>query len=230
MKRLALLTLLLVGFVSGCASNVKMAPPTIPVPLVKKIPVSVGLRMPADFDDFIHKESVYGREEWSIDLGPSNKSLFTQLFNHMFKSVTVLGDDDDPKLMGLDALIEPTIDAFEFSTPSQSKTEAFAVWIRYRLRVYDREGTLISNWPVSAYGKSQTTTMNKNDALKRAAILAMRDAAALMIMKLDKVTRISDLADEPVKPTAPAAMPAATEPEDGEAPSTALEEDQDDTT
>ena len=198
-KRSALATLLVAGFLGGCASNVKMAPPTIPVPLVNKIPVSVGLRLPENFDSFVHEESFFGREEWSIDLGSSNRALFTQLFGHMFRSVTVLGADDDPKLMDLDALIEPSIDAFEFSTPAQSRTEAFAVWIRYRLKVYDREGTLISNWPVAAYGKSQTKTLNQDEALQRAAVLAMRDAAALMIMKFDQVTRISELADQPAE-------------------------------
>ena len=197
MKHTALSALLLVGLVSGCASNVKMKMPTIPEPLVAKIALSVGLRMPENFDHFVHEESVYGREEWSIDLGASNRALFTQLFAHMFTSVTVIGPDEDPAALGLDALVEPSIDAFEFSTPSQSKTEAFAVWIRYRLRVYDREGTLISNWPVSAYGKSLATTMGQGNALQRAAVLAMRDAAALMVMKFDKVTRISELADDP---------------------------------
>lgn len=204
MNRLAISALLLTGLLAGCASNVKMAPPTIPVPLVNKIPVSVGLRIPENFDNFVHEESTFGREEWSIDLGGSNAALFKQLLGHMFESVTVVGEADNPALMDLDALIEPSIDAFEFSTPTQSKTESFAVWIRYRIKVYDREGTLISNWPVSAYGKSQTTTMNKDEALERAAVLAMRDAAALMIMKFDKVTRISELADE-----APVGVPSS---------------------
>ena len=61
-----------------------------------------------------------------------------------------------------------SIDAFEFSTPEQSSTEAFAVWIRYRLKVFDRDGKLTSNWPVAAYGKSQTTTMGGSAALQRA--------------------------------------------------------------
>ena len=226
MNRLAISALLLTGLVAGCASSVKMAPPTIPVPLVNKIPLSIGLRLPADFDNFVHKESFYGREEWAIDLGGSNAALFQQLLAHMFESVSVVSEDDDPRLMGLDALIEPSIDAFEFSTPTQSKTEAFAVWIRYRLKVYDREGTLISNWPVSAYGKSQTTTMNKDEALKRAAVLAMRDAAALMIMKFDKVTRISELADE--APVASPAGPPGTVTDDEEAATP--EEEQDETT
>lgn len=206
-----------------------MAPPTIPAPLVNKIPVSVGLRMPDNFDSFVHEESVYGQENWSIDLGASNRALFTQLFGHMFNSVTVLGESDDPKLMDLDALIEPSIDAFEFSTPSQSRTEAFAVWIRYRLKVYDSEGTLISNWPVAAYGKSQTSSVSKDEALRRAAVLAMRDAAALMIMKFDKVTRISELADRPSRVAAPPAEPA-TQPGDEEAQATIAKEPDDEST
>lgn len=174
-----------------------METPTIPAPLVDPIPVRIGLRMPANFDHFVHEESIFGREEWTIDLGNSNAAFFEQLFGFLFTSVTLLGDDDDPKTMGLDALIEPSIDAFEFSTPNQSKTSAFAVWIRYRLKVYDRDGRLVSNWPVSAYGKASTDGARSKGALKNAALLAMRDAAALMVMKFDKVTRISELAREP---------------------------------
>jgi hypothetical protein len=206
MTRTVPFAVLLAGILAGCASNVTMKPPTIPAPLIGKIPVSVGLRMPDDFQHYVHQESVYGKEEWSIDMGRSNAAFFTQLFNFMFKSVVVLDADDDPSKMDIDALIEPSIDAFEFSTPSQSNTDSFAVWIRYRLKVYDHDGTLVSNWPVAAYGKSQTSGGN-SQALQHAAVLAMRDAAALMIMKFDKVTRISELADQPVSRPLPTIVP-----------------------
>ncbi|MDH3614132.1 MAG: hypothetical protein OEU90_10730 [Gammaproteobacteria bacterium] len=227
MNRTALLGILLAGLISGCGSNVTLKAPTIPEPLLEQIPMSIGLRMPENFENFVHEEKVYGREEWSINLGRSNAAFFEQLFGHMFADVTVLGPNDDPQLLPLDALIEPSIDAFEFSTPDQSKTDAFAVWIRYRLRVYDREGKLVSNWPVSAYGKSLTTKMNSSDALERAAILAMRDAAALMIMKFDNVTRISALADQPGTESEPADASQTDEEEDTEVQTTALEGSQD---
>ncbi len=204
-----------------------MSAPTIPEPLLEQIPMSVGLRMTDEFEHFVHKEKIYGREEWSIDLGRSNAALFEQLFAHMFADVTVLGPDDDPQLMSLDALVEASIDAFEFATPEQSNSEAFAVWIRYRLRVYDRAGDLVSNWPVSAYGKSQTTALGGDDALRRAAVLAMRDAAALMIMKFDNVTRISALKDKPKAAATPAAETTSEGTEDAELQTTALEETQD---
>jgi len=221
--------MLLAGIVSGCSSNVTLQAPAIPVPLTERIPVSVGLRMPANFQSFVHREEVYGREEWSIDLGNSNATFFTQLFGHMFRDVKILGDDDDPKSFDIDALIEPSIDAFEFSVPNQSKTESFAVWIRYRLKVYDRGGTLVSNWPVSAYGKSQTESVSNSEALQRAAILAMRDAAALMIMKLDDVTKISSLAGQPMPIATPAAMPPASNTEEDDVQITGVEEREDET-
>ena len=54
---------------------------------------------------------------------------------------------------------------------------------------------MIGNWAVSAYGKSEAAGIGGGDnALEDAALLAMRDAAALMIMKLDRETGISQLA------------------------------------
>jgi hypothetical protein len=229
MNRTALLGLLVIGMLGGCASNVTLKAPTIPEPLLAQIQMSVGVRMPADFEHYVHEEMVYGHEEWSIDLGRSNAALFEQLFAYMFSSVTILGPDDDPQLMGLDALIEPTIDAFEFSTPGQSNTEAFAVWIRYRLKVFDPDGNLVSNWPVAAYGKSQTTKMGGSQALQRAAILAMRDAAALMIMKFDNVTRISDLAGGASAPKSPLLRPKPESSDEAEVQATALEGTTDET-
>lgn len=229
MNRTALLGLVLTGLLAGCSANVRLPPPTIPVPLLEQIEMTVGLRMPANFEHFVHEESIYGSKEWSIDLGRSNAALFEQLFAYMFANVIVIGPEDDPQLMGLDAVIEPSIDAFEFSTPEQSNTEAFAVWIRYRLKVFDGEGDMTSNWPVAAYGKSQTTTMGGSSALQRAAVLAMRDAAALMIMKFDNVTRISTLAGGGTTPPAPLPIPGIpVQPTDtAEAQPTALEGQED---
>jgi hypothetical protein len=133
-KRTFVVSLLATTLLAGCGGNVKLKAPTIPEPLLEQIEMSVGVRMPENFEHFVHEEEV---------------------------------------------------------------------WIRYRLKVYDTDGKLVSNWPVAAYGKSQTTTLGNSDALQRAAILAMRDAAALMIMKFDNVTRISSLAGGASQPPAP---------------------------
>lgn len=187
-------------------SQVKIADPTIPEPLIDRLPLSVVARYPENFEHFVHEERVIGKEKWTIDLGRSNNLLFTQLFGSMFTDYAVIDANTDPQDLGIDALIEPSIDAFEFSVPAQSQSEEFAVWIRYRIKIFDNKGNQVANWPISAYGKSQTTTFGGDAALRRAAVLAMRDAAALVIMQMDKATGISKLSAATQMEAAPAAQ------------------------
>lgn len=209
---------------AGCGSTVTMEDPTIPAPRVTKIPVDVAVRIPAEFEDYVHNEEVLGKESWTINLGRANAVFFEQLFGFMFDKVIVLGPDEDARDYQFDALIEPSIEGFEFSVPAQSKAEEFAVWIRYRMAIYDSAGTHASNYTVSAYGKSQKEGLGGSDSLRRAAVLAMRDAAALMIMQMDKATKISTLANGPIDPID--AVPEAVRAE--AAPSVAEEEPDED--
>jgi hypothetical protein len=183
---------------SGCASNVTVENPTIPAPHIEKLPMDVAVRIPAEFHNFVHEENVLGRETWTINLGAANASFFTQLFGYMFENVIVIGPDDNALDYSFDALVEPTIEGFEFSVPNQSKTDAFAVWIRYRMQIFDSLGNNASTWTVSAYGKSQKEGMGGSKSLQRAAVLAMRDAAALILLQMDKSTKIGKLADGPL--------------------------------
>lgn len=198
---------------SGCSTQVTLQNPTIPDPLIETLPLRVAVRYPEAFQHYVHKEKVIGKDEWTIDMGRANSMLFTQLFGAMFADCTVIGEPPapaedspeqpvrcdfaapgtDPGILPIDVLIEPSIDAFEFSVPEQSQTDSFAVWIRYRLKIFDADGNEIANWPLSAYGKSMATFMGSDEALRHAAVLAMRDAAALVILQMDKSANISAL-------------------------------------
>ncbi|MEM9335665.1 MAG: hypothetical protein AAGA33_12515 [Pseudomonadota bacterium] len=183
--------------------------PTFPTPLVEPLDMHVGLRLADDMYDFWHEEEVLGRDTWSVDMGDANAMMFQQLFGHMFTQVTLLEEDDNPADLPLDALVETNIDKFEFSVPQQTGNDAYAIWIRYRLKVYNPAGDMVGNWAVSAYGKSAASGLGGGDnALEDAALLAMRDAVALMIMKLDKETGISQLAKSGGQPEQ---QPAVTE-------------------
>ena len=213
----------------ACSSQVTMNDPSIPDPVVEKIPISVAVKFPDVFEHFVHEEQVIDKQKWTIDLGRSNALLFTKLFRAMFDDLTVVDDDVDTSDMPVDALIEPSIDAFEFSVPSQSHTSSFAVWIRYRIKIFDSEGKLFANWPISAYGKSLSTAMGGDDALRRAAVLAMRDAAALIIMQMDKVTGISRLNRAPLSSVAANPGPELPDTMAEETQTTASEDTTDET-
>jgi hypothetical protein len=184
--------------ITGCASNVTVDTPSIPEPHIDKLPLDVALRIPAEFHNFVHEENVLGRETWIISLGSANATFFEQLFGYMFENVIVLGPDDDALEYTFDALIEPKIEGFEFSVPNQSKTDAFSVWIRYRMQIFDSAGNSAASWTVSAYGKSQKEGLGGSKSLQRAAVLAMRDAAALILLQMNKATKIAALADGPL--------------------------------
>ncbi len=192
-----------------------MQDPTIPEPLINKLQLSVAARYPMAFDNFVHEEQVIGKEKWTIDLGGANRLLFTQLFGSMFTDFMVVEGNAKPSDLEIDAFIEPSIDAFEFSVPNQSQTDEFAVWIRYRIKIFDGAGVQVANWPIAAYGKSQSTTFGGDQALRRAAVLAMRDAAALIIMQMDKSTGISKLRDASARSN-PAPQPAIPNDEGGQ--------------
>ena len=165
--------------------------------------------------------------------GPSTSALptnycSTSCSTRCFRDYQVIDASTDARDLGLDALIEPTIDAFEFSVPNQSQTDEFAVWIRYRIKIFDGEGKQVANWPISAYGKAQTTTFGGDAALRRAAVLAMRDAAALVILQMDKATGISKLSALRNEAASQTADPMAELPADEALQTTASEESPDD--
>ena len=224
-RKIFLATIPLVAMVGCGGSKITLHDPTIPEPLIDQISLVVAVRFPEIFDHFVHEEQVIGKEKWTIDLGRSNRILFTQLFGSMFTDFTVIENETDARDLPLDALIEPSIDAFEFSVPSQSQTDEFAVWIRYRIKIFDDEGVQIANWPIAAYGKSQSSTFGGDAALRRAAVLAMRDAAALIILQMDKATGISELSKASANQN-PA--PPSTLPIDEALQTTAAEDPQDD--
>ena len=198
--RLAFLAGIGALLVAGCSSSLVVDMPTIPEPRLEKIPVDVAVRIPDNFHNFVHTEDVLGRNKYTIELGNANANFFSQLFGYMFDSVVLLDPDDDPRDFQFDALIEPTIEGFEFSIPNQTQTSAYSVWVRYRIQVFDSVGNRESSWTVSAYGKSQKEGITGSDSLRRAAVLAMRDAAALIVMQMEKVSKIRALANGPLDP------------------------------
>jgi|TARA_B100000767_G_C19676289_1_gene497497 hypothetical protein len=178
-------------FFYGCSSQVKIDNPNIPKLLVTQAPFSIAIKYPDNFNNFIHEEKVIGRKTWQVDFSHSNKLLFNEIFQSFFEKVTVIEYSKDNIYENFNFTIMPSIDAIEFSVPEQSQDETFSVWIRYRIKIFDSTGNEIINWPISSYGKTSTTTFSDDDDLANAAILAMRDAAALIVLQLEKTNKLS---------------------------------------
>jgi hypothetical protein len=187
----ALWLLAVATLLSACSQLVEVDT-DFPEPLVTPLALKVGLRYGDSIKNYSYKEELPADGDWTFELGAMNVRLFDTIFSALFAEVVYVdatGGSGEP-YSTLDAVIEPTIEAFEFSLPRQSQSDQYSVWIRYNLHVYAADGTLITNWPVSAYGQADSRLFGADDAMAQATISAMRDAVASIVTGFEKEPKI----------------------------------------
>jgi hypothetical protein len=161
----------------GCASVVTVEA-EFPPPLVEELPVRVGLIFDEELTTYEYFEEIPQQATWTIHLGSANELFLRGLFDGMFLEtrtvdVVPLTSTD---LYRLDGVIHPELEKFEFEVPISGRDEFAEVWMQYRLRLYEPGGRLVTDWPVSGYGKAEIG--NKEEALERATVVAMREVGA----------------------------------------------------
>ena len=185
-SNLPILLVPLVGIclmLAGCSSAV-VVESTFPSPLVEALPVRVGVIFDDELHDFIHSEQIPQQSTWTIDLGDANIALLQPLFDSMFRETTTV---DEVPVIGvqstqLDGVIRPQLERFEFDVPIGQRDEFVEVWMQYKLTLYQPDGRVVTEWPVSGYGKYELDG-NREDAVHRAAIVAMREVGATISTK-----------------------------------------------
>lgn len=193
-KAAAACSLIAIAWLAGCAQTVEVKS-DFPDPLVDSLPLKVGLLYSEEFLNYRYAEDLPDDVTWSFSIGESNRKLFDKIFTTLMDQAVAIDDGDS--LAGLDAVIEPSVVALEFSLPRQSRSNQYAVWIRYLLRVSDPEGQLISELPISAYGQSDSLLLNGDDSMRQATIRAMRDAAVSIIVGFSGDEKIRQALLEP---------------------------------
>jgi hypothetical protein len=188
-RRLLAVTLVAVCLVlSACNTSVTVEG-SLPTPLVRKLPLNMGVYYPPAFRDFTHKEKIYEQGTWTVDMGTQNLEFFRGMFTAMFDQTVEIQDLHIPTgdevgagnvlvPEGLDGIIVPEIAKYGFLTPQISGLNFFSASIHYRINIYDKAGNLAVNWMVVGYGKSPTSMFRDGEALKDATILAIRDGGA----------------------------------------------------
>ena len=170
---------------AGCSKEI-VVETTFPDPVVPSMPLAAGVFYPDALQNYDYSEDLPNDIEWSFTLGEANTRMFDRALGALFdelQRVEQPGGDGEP-FDRLDVVIEPTIDAFEFSLPRQSRSDQYAVWIRYNLALYEPDGQLIQKWPVSAYGQADSKLFGSGGAMEAAVVRAMRDAIANVVIGL----------------------------------------------
>jgi hypothetical protein len=176
----------------GCGSSEVIVESTFPTPLIEPLPVKMGVIIPDELYNFIHTEDIPDQSLWTIALGDANVAMLEPLFKRMFRETT---DIDAVPVPGgdssLDGVIEPKLDKFEFDVPIGERDEFVEVWMQYRINVYEPDGATVLQWDVAGYGKSELDK-DQEDAVQRAAIVAMREAGATISTKFSEQPQIKE--------------------------------------
>ena len=171
----------------GCAGAiVEFDQSDFPTPLVEVTNIDMGLVLDEELTGYMHVEEIDMYGGWEVPLGLVQPLLFKNVLGAMFLSVTEVesATEAHPEL---DAVLVPAIVGFQMSIPSQTSSNLYEVWIKYRLLLYDNKGELIVEWEFPAYGRSNKEDYNMlgdEPALEDATMTALRDAAAEISLKL----------------------------------------------
>lgn len=182
-----LLPLALLAMVACGGASVSV-PPTLPVPLVQQIPLNMGVYLSDELRGYVFQESLESGD-WRIEFGPAQQLMFDNLLAGMFQRSQPVADPSAPG-GEVHGVLVPSIEEVQFSTPEQTRTDYFEVWVRYRFQLHDRDGTLVGEWPLTAYGKANSRNYGMNSrepALQAAALAAMRDAMAFFTVQFRTV-------------------------------------------
>lgn len=184
--------LALAGLLAGCGTTVKVAETSLPDALVERYPLTAALRYGEGVEAFVHTETLPSGGDYTIDLGSASARMFDATLEDMFARVVPVPPGSQPP-DGIDLLVEPSLVALEFATPAQTVTDDYAVWIRYQIKVYDAQGQLQADYPLSAYGKAARESLmgGTESALRSAASLAIRDAAVLLLTRFERDAQLA---------------------------------------
>lgn len=185
-RAMQLLAWPVLALLGGCGPTQFEAQTVIPPPLITPIPVVVGVYLPAEFREAVHREEHDG-VQYEISLGKAQADGFNRLLTAMFERVVPVasieaGAATDPAIRGV---LEPVLEEFSFVTPQDTGTSLYAVTLRYRINAYTPAGQRVDSWTFTGYGAQTGSSMPGPGTapLQKAAGIAMRDAGAKLAVE-----------------------------------------------
>ena len=180
------LLLLLVVLCQSCTQSIVINT-TVPEPLVEKIE---NFNLAVIYEDNIQNyqyENINSKSSacCEIDFSDSQLNLFRKILQSFFPGLIELPNNNSEMLSNVDLYMEPQLDAFEFLSPEESRNDKYAVWLKYKIDIYDNKKTLLSNWYITGYGEQNTGSFGVSESLTKAIELALRDTGVNLAIKIE---------------------------------------------
>ena len=203
------------ALLAGCVPTQFEVQSVIPPPLVTRIPVVVGLYVPAEFRVAVHREERDGAE-YTMEIGKAQTAGIERLMTAMFTRVVPVQSVDagaatDPEIRGV---LEPVLEDFSFVTPRETGTSMYAVSLKYRINAYTPTGQPADSWTFTGYGTQPGNPLPGQDKapLQQAAANAMRDAGAKLAVEFREQAIVRGLIAAPSPDVPPAERPGEIQP------------------
>lgn len=180
------LLLLLVVLCQSCTQSIVINT-TVPDPLVEKIE---NFNLAVIYEDNIQNyqyENINSKSSacCEIDFSDSQLNLFRKILQSFFPGLIELPNNNSEMLSNVHLYMEPQLDAFEFLSPEESRNDKYAVWLKYKIDIYDNKKTLLSNWYITGYGEQNTGSFGVSESLTKAIDLALRDTGVNLAIKIE---------------------------------------------
>jgi hypothetical protein len=186
---LSRLSLIAAAALAGCSSSV-VVQSDFPAPLVEPLPLRMGVIFDDELHNYIYYEELPQHTAWTIDMGDANVGMLEPLFAGMFNQIELIDSVDAAPTANVDGVLQPQLEKFEFDVPIGQRDEFAEVWLQYALTLFEPNGEVVHRWTVSGYGKSELER-DQEEAVKRAAVVALRDVGATIATKFSEQQPIS---------------------------------------
>ncbi|MBT5558255.1 MAG: hypothetical protein HOJ88_00045 [Proteobacteria bacterium] len=184
-KTVQICILLCCAVLTGCGGTAVVVTDEYPIPLLEKYPYSAGVVIPPEFANYIYEESRDDRGMKSVDLGAAQAAILGNVLGGMF--TTLEQYESRPESINVDVMFEPRLEDFQYALPAETSVEVLEVWAKYSIRISDSAGREITDWAVTAYGKSDQRFMSSRGSIFGEAVrVAVRDLGANIILGLPR--------------------------------------------
>ena len=176
--------LILIVLLGGCSSSASVKiTSSFPSVLSEPKPINASILIEDSFATYVGTPN----KNTQIDIGASQVNLLNSAFSGLFDNVDFVTSLDQVTAE-TDLIITPSVIEVQLSTPSDNYLNVFEVWIKYNLDIQAKDGALITNWFMPAYGKTPDVFMSsKEKAIEEATIIALRDAGAKLLLDFYRI-------------------------------------------
>lgn len=191
--RRALLTMAAGLLLAGCGSSFNLQTQAqVPAPVVTQLPLTMGVYYNDKFRHYVYEENTEDRKNWHIDNSRSRVALFQQILPSMFQQVLQVSGTSAAAGEQVDAILSPQVEEMQLALPRETYSDLYEAWIRYKIQLFQPDGELIAEWPLTGYGKAeQGFFRNRSKGLNSAIDQALRDIGAKLAIGFSKEEAVS---------------------------------------